>query len=155
VEGASQEHGVRYNPKITNRARTLRKNMSDAEVLLWSRLRGRSSDRPTFRRQHPLGSVIVDFFCPSVGLAIEIDGSTHWDEERRERDEARDHWLARQGISVLRIPASAVYRDVGAVTDGILLRVDELKAAGPSARLAPSTMRSSAHGPPPAASRGR
>ena len=107
---------------IANRARDLRKNMSEPEAMLWSRLRGRSADRPTFRRQHPFGSVILDFHCPSARLAVEVDGSTHWDDEARARDATKDAWLARQGVTVLRIPASAIYRSVNAAADGILLR---------------------------------
>jgi very-short-patch-repair endonuclease len=145
---------------IITRARTLRKAMSEPEVMLWSRLRGRRSDRPTFRRQQPFGSLILDFYCSSARLAVEVDGRTHWQDEERERDEARDRWLERQGVMTMRIPASAIYRDLGGVVDGILLRVDELKASGRP--LAPSTTRSSpgsspgsAGGPPPAATRGR
>lgn len=94
--------------------------MTEAEVILWSRLRGRGADRPTFRRQHALGNIILDFFCPSAALAIEVDGSTHWDEATWAKDEARDRWLMAQGIEVMRIPASSVYRDLGDVVDGIL-----------------------------------
>jgi very-short-patch-repair endonuclease len=141
--------------RITKRARALRKSMSGAEVILWTRLRGRSDDRPTFRRQHPIGSVIVDFYCPSVRLAIEVDGRTHWGDDAQWRDEKRDRWLQSQGITVLRIPASRIYNDLNSVVDGILLQVAALKAAPPSLGLAPSTIGSSADGPPPAASRGR
>jgi very-short-patch-repair endonuclease len=124
--------------------------MTTPEAMLWGRLRRRHPDRPKFRRQQPIGSVILDFFCPAVGLAVEIDGATHWNEDKRQQDEARDGWLERQGITVMRIPASAVYRDVSAVTDGILLRVDELLAAEKrSLRPSPSTTRSAAGGPPP------
>jgi len=119
---------MRQRTLITNRARALRKAMSGPEVMLWSRLRGRGPDRPTFRRQHPFGSVILDFYCPSVRLAVDVDGSTHWDEERQRRDLARDRWLEGQGVAVMRIPASAVYRDAGAVAAGILLQVEALKA---------------------------
>ena len=66
---------------ITSRARALRKAMSGAEVILWTRLRGRGPDKPTFRRQHPFGSIILDFYCPSARLAVEVDGATHWDDE--------------------------------------------------------------------------
>ena len=145
-----------------NRARALRKSMSDAEVILWSRLHGRHSDRPTFRRQHPMGSMILDFYCPRARLAIEVDGATHWDDEAQAKDAARDLRLEQQGVRVMRIPASRVYRDLGAVVDAIFLRAEELIAAeAPGRRLAPSTPRSSAGepasagGPPPAASRGR
>jgi very-short-patch-repair endonuclease len=140
---------------ISKRARTFRKSMSEPEVMLWSRLRRRDGERPTFRRQHPFGSVILDFYCPAARLAVEVDGSTHWDDEARNRDEARDRWLARQGVSVMRIQASDIYRDLSGVTDGIVLRALELRADASRAGLAPSTTRSSAGGPPPAASRGR
>jgi len=134
--------------------------MSGAEVILWTRLRGRGGERPTFRRQHPIGSIIIDFYCPSVRLAVEVDGATHWDDEAQWRDEKRDHWLRSQGVTVLRIPASRVYNDLNSVVDGILLQVGMLSAAAkpqqiPSMGLAPSTTRSTAGGPPPAASRGR
>ena len=85
VEGASRRRRMR-NRLITSRARALRKAMSGAEVILWTRLRGRSPDRPTFRRQHPFGSIILDFYCPSARLAVEVDGSTHWDDEARAKD---------------------------------------------------------------------
>jgi very-short-patch-repair endonuclease len=144
------------NTLITTRARALRKSMSPPEVMLWTHLRSRSPDRPTFRRQHPFGSLVLDFYCPSARLAVEVDGSTHWDEAKAARDGARDTWLFRQGVTVLRVPASRVFRDAAAVADGIFLLADELTAAeAPRTRPAPTTIGSSADGPPPAASRGR
>ena len=144
---------------ITNRARGMRKAMTEPEVMLWSRLRGRGPDKPTFRRQHPFGRVILDFYCPAARLAVEVDGATHWDEEAQAKDEARDLWLMAQGVEVLRIPASRIYLDLGGVTDGVLLRAQALiEAEKARLRLAPSTIGSSlrsADGPPPAASRGR
>jgi very-short-patch-repair endonuclease len=144
---------------ITNRARAMRKTMSEPEVMLWSRLRGRGPDKPTFRRQHPFGSVILDFYCPAARLAIEVDGATHWDEAAQAKDAARDRWLASQGVRVSRIPASDIYRDLSQAADGILRQAEALIAAeAPRRRLAPSTLGStlrSADGPPPAAARGR
>ena len=103
--------------------------MSDPEVMLWSRLRGRGEGRPVFRRQYPLGSIILDFYCPSAKLAVEIDGSTHWSDDKAAKDEARDRWLAQQGVAVLRIAASEVYRNLGEVADGVILRALELSAS--------------------------
>jgi very-short-patch-repair endonuclease len=91
----------------------------------------------------------LDFYCPAARLAVEIDGSTHGDDKKRQGDAARDFWLARQGVKVVRIPASAVYRDVAAVADGILLAADEWTADRPRVGPAPSTTRSAAGGPPP------
>jgi very-short-patch-repair endonuclease len=141
---------------IADRARAMRRAMSEPEVMLWSRLRGRGPEKPTFRRQHPFGRVILDFYCPAARLAIEVDGRTHWDDEAQDRDAARDRWLNGQGIEVMRVPASRIYHDLPGVTDAIL-RCAEARVAA-DARGRPSTPRSSlrsAGGPPPAASQGR
>jgi very-short-patch-repair endonuclease len=142
---------------IRSRARALRKSMSEPEIMLWSRLRGRTPDQPTFSRQHPFGTIVLDFYCPSARLAVEVDGSTHWSEEERERDAGRDGWLRSQGVAVVRIEAGEVYRDLSAVVDGILRLAEELRAEAAShcQRPAPSTTRSAAGVLPPAASRGR
>ncbi len=122
--------------------------MSEAEVILWSRLRGRGPDRPTFRRQHPMGGVILDFYCPRARLVIEVDGAARWDDRAQAKDAARELWLQRQGVSVMRIPASHVYRDLGGVVDAIVLRAEALiTAQAPRPPLAPSTPRSSAGKP--------
>lgn len=115
---------------ITRQARALRKAMTEPEVLLWSRLKGRGLERPIFRRQAALGRFIVDFYCPSARLAVEIDGATHWPEAAQMRDAARDAWLARQGVAVLRIGAGEVYRDLGGVADAVILRALERIAEG-------------------------
>ncbi|HEY3800449.1 MAG TPA: endonuclease domain-containing protein [Caulobacteraceae bacterium] len=144
---------------ITNRARAMRRAMTEPEVMLWSCLRGRGLHKPTFRRQHPFGSIVLDFYCPAARLAIEVDGATHWDDAALAKDEARDRWLAGQGVRTLRIAAGDVYRGLTSVADGILQHAQALIAAErASAPLAPSTLGSSlrsASGPPPAAARGR
>ena len=97
-----------------DRARKLRREMSLPEVLLWRELRKRSGGLK-FRRQHPSGVYVLDFFCSDARLAIEIDGSAHDFGERTERDEARDQWFANAGIATLRIPARKVMTDLEAV----------------------------------------
>jgi very-short-patch-repair endonuclease len=57
---------------------------------------------PKFRRQHNVGPYTLDFYCPAAGLAVELDGGQHYDGVQHRRDEARDEWLAKQGIRVLR-----------------------------------------------------
>jgi very-short-patch-repair endonuclease len=107
-------------PKRTvERARKLRRTLSLPEVLLWRVLR----KRPTglkFRRQHPAGPYVLDFFCSQARLAIEVDGIAHDMGDRSERDAVRDAWLARNGIAVLRIAAADVLRDVGEVVQQIV-----------------------------------
>jgi very-short-patch-repair endonuclease len=90
--------------------------MSRPEARLWQVLRARPNGLK-FRRQHPVGTYVVDFYCPAAKLVVEVDGVAHDIRDRPQRDEARDAWLAREGLSVLRIPARELYGDIeGAVT---------------------------------------
>jgi very-short-patch-repair endonuclease len=86
--------------------------MSLLEVLLWAALRGGRLDGLKFRRQHPLGPYVLDFYCPAALLAVEIDGWSHGTENRPEQDEIRDMRLAERGVRTLRIPASEVLRSI-------------------------------------------
>lgn len=112
----------RTTTTIAKRARALRRSMTEPEIMLWSRLKGRGRGQPIFRRQFAYEAMIFDFYCPAAKLAVEIDGSTHWDEEKLAKDEARDAWPARRGIAVLRIGAGEVYRNLSQVADGVILR---------------------------------
>lgn len=105
---------------IGRRARALRRNMTEPEVMLWSRLKGRVEGRPIFRPQYAYETVIFDFYCPAAKLVVEIDGRTHWDEEARARDEARDFWLAGRGIAVVRIGAGEIYRNLSGAADSVI-----------------------------------
>jgi very-short-patch-repair endonuclease len=82
------------------RARQLRKNPTDAERLLWRKLRFWQVDGLKFRRQQPLGRYIVDFICLEKSLVIEVDGGQH--SEQVAYDVERDIWLRDQGFNVLR-----------------------------------------------------
>jgi very-short-patch-repair endonuclease len=92
--------------------------MSLPEVLLWRELR-RKAAGVRFRRQHPVGPYILDFYCPEAKLVIEIDGTSHDMGGRPQRDDARDRWLAEQGLRVQRIAAAVVLKDPVAVADTI------------------------------------
>ena len=93
--------------------------MSLPEVLLWQILRKRL-DGPKFRRQHPIGPYVLDFYVASLKVAIEIDGAGHDMGDRPARDKARQRWLEAQGIRMLRIAAKDVLADPIAVADSIL-----------------------------------
>ena len=95
-----------------DRAKALRRAMSLPEVLLWKAIKGRRVDGLHFRKQHPVGPYVLDFYCDAAKLAIEVDGSSHGFGDRPERDERRDAWLAAQGIATLRLPAALILRDV-------------------------------------------
>ena len=97
---------MRAPKKTIKQARVLRRKLSVPEVRLWSRLRERAPGKPIFRRQHPIGPYVLDFYCPQAKLAIEIDGMIHDMGSRPQRDERRDAWLMQQGVRVVRIPAA-------------------------------------------------
>jgi very-short-patch-repair endonuclease len=105
--------------KTVIRARKLRRQMTLPEVLLWKALRA-APEGLKFRRQHPVGPYVLDFFCTSVRLCVEVDGAAHDMGENPARDEQRDAWLERQGIRTLRISAREVLADVEAAMSFIL-----------------------------------
>ena len=97
-------------PIITfKRARRLRRDMTLPEVVLWQELRRRQWGM-RFRRQHPLGPDVLDFYCPEQKLCVEVDGYVH-DLPGQARHEQRDTWLKEQGTRVLRFPAQEVLSD--------------------------------------------
>jgi very-short-patch-repair endonuclease len=105
-------------------ARRLRRSMSLPEVVLWRELR-KKPNGAQYRRQHPAGPYVLDFFCATANLAIEVDGEVHTRGDRPLRDEARDKWLGSQGVRVLRVSANEVLKNlegvlrfIAAATDG-------------------------------------
>jgi len=86
--------------KLRDRARELRKNQTDVETKLWSRLRGRQVAGAKFRRQYPIGHFIADFCCYEQRLVVELDGGQH--AEARTLDQRRTDFLVSQGYRVLR-----------------------------------------------------
>ena len=98
--------------------------MSPPEVMLWQRLRQRPSGFK-FRRQHPAGEFILDFFCSKAKLAIEIDGYSHETGNRPQADEMRDSWLRLRNIQSLRITANEVARSSDEVVEWIIAKCEE------------------------------
>jgi very-short-patch-repair endonuclease len=111
--GAPQAH----RPEVYT-ARKLRKQMSLPEVQLWQRLRG-SKAGLKFRRQHPVGPYIVDFYCREAALAIEVDGEGHNRGERPPRDKRRDAFLKENGLRVLHVAAARIPKDPDAAAEAI------------------------------------
>jgi very-short-patch-repair endonuclease len=106
---------VKYDPRLKSVARMLRKNSTLAEILLWRELKGRRILGYDFHRQKPIGKYIVDFFCPRLMLAIEIDGSSH--ENRTAEDQARQRALEKGGVRFLRFTDEDVKRNLESVVD--------------------------------------
>jgi len=110
-----------HGPKSTQKfARHLRRNLSLPEVLLWQELRKQPAGL-RFRRQHPAGPYVLDFFCPRWRLVVEVDGAVHERGDRPERDAIRDQWLQSQKLRVCRIAAEDVLQDLDAVVRHIVV----------------------------------
>ncbi|MBU1346567.1 MAG: endonuclease domain-containing protein [Alphaproteobacteria bacterium] len=113
---SGETEGFLTTQGTVSRARVLRRSLTPPEARLWVCLRGRQLAGLKFRRQHPVGVFVLDFYCAEARLAVEVDGQQHGDAERSEHDRRRTVWLATQGISVLRIAAE----DLRVNLDGIL-----------------------------------
>ena len=108
-------------------ARVLRKNMTDAERILWQRLRNRQLGGFKFRRQKPIGPYIVDFACLEKKLIIEVDGGQH--ASKMSADTIRGEHLKRKGYRILRFWNHEVLKDTDSVLERIL---KDLKEKAPS-----------------------
>jgi very-short-patch-repair endonuclease len=102
-----------------DRRRTLRQRSTDAETLLWKHLRDRRFETFKFRRQHPCGPYILDFYCAARHVAIELDGGQHYELSAQAYDARRTALLCQEGITVLRFPTDLVFRDLGAMLEYI------------------------------------
>jgi very-short-patch-repair endonuclease len=102
------------------KARRLRREMTLPERLLWRELRGKP-DGIKFRRQHPVGRYVLDFYCASATLGIEVDGIVHDMGDQPQQDLQRDAVLREQGIDVVRIAARDVLHSPGQVAESIVV----------------------------------
>ena len=110
-----------YNKNLKQPSRDLRNNMTDAEKLLWSKLRNNQILGLQFYRQKPLLNFIVDFYCPAANLVIECDGGQHFTDEGLEADRVRDEVLAELGLVVLRFSNWQVLTEIDGVVEQIYL----------------------------------
>ena len=111
--------------------------MTLTERILWCRLKGRQMDGWKFRRQHPIGNYVVDFYCPAARLVIELQGSSHDHEKQFDYDDRRQAWLESKGYRVLRLKAYYPEQDpLAGAWDTIQLELTRLSnpAAPPALR---------------------
>ena len=120
------------------RARRLRREMSLPEVILWDGLRKGRLRALRFRRQHPIGAYILDFYCASSRLAVEIDGAGHGHPTQADHDKVRDRWIESQGLRVFRVPAATVLDEEGLAD--VLADIEAAAAPSPASR-SPSPVR--------------
>ena len=108
-----------YNKNLKQPSRDLRNNMTDAEQLLWQRLRRKQILGLQFYRQKPILNFIVDFYCPAANLVIECDGGQHYTAEGLEADRARDQALAQLGLNMLRFDNRQILTEIDGVVEKI------------------------------------
>jgi very-short-patch-repair endonuclease len=105
--------------ELKNFRKFLRNNCTQAESILWNYIKGRQLDGRKFRRQHSVGSYILDFYCPEEKLAIELDGAHHFTPEGMARDEKRTQYLNTLNINVLRFENDLILRHTSFVLSEI------------------------------------
>ena len=101
-------------PRSPTRARAHRQTMTPSEAALWRVLRANRFKGLRFRRQHPFGPYILDFYCDRAKLAVEVDGGVHQHDDQMVRDATRDAWVAKRGVRTLRLPAGLVLESIDA-----------------------------------------
>ena len=131
-EGRVREKEFKPNPPIPDalleRVRELRQKATDPEKLMWQLLRNRAVHDAKFRRQHPIASYILDFYCHEAKLAIELDGSGHLEDNQAKYDDERTKILNEQGIRVLRFWNSDVLNKTEDVLNEIWIALEEASA---------------------------
>jgi len=120
------------SPVLYEYAKQMRRNSTEAEEILWQRLRNKQVAGLKFRRQHPVDRFIVDFYCHEINLAVELDGTIHDETEQRELDKGRSETLKEFGINVIRFRNEEVFDNIenviGKLTKEILsLRINDDK----------------------------
>ncbi|MGM0622175.1 MAG: endonuclease domain-containing protein [Bacteroidota bacterium] len=110
-----------YNakPHIFEKAKMLRKNMTEAELSLWEKLKGKKMLGLRFRPQHPIDIFIADFYCHPLKLVIEIDGGIHKSRDQKEYDFGREGELENWGIKVIRFTNEDVENEMSRVLEDI------------------------------------
>jgi very-short-patch-repair endonuclease len=113
--------------KETKRRKALRRNMPEAEIILWSKLKGKQIYGYKFRRQYSVGTYVVDFYCPKLKLAIEVDGISHLQPGSETRDNERQKYIETYGIRFLRYINTDIYENLEGVIEQIGETIQELE----------------------------
>lgn len=114
---------LRNDPALKNRRRELRRNQTGAEKELWAHLRNKQFYEMKFFRQYSIGPYILDFYCPTIKLAVELDGGQHNQSENKEYDLVRSQYLKSHGIDVIRFWSNEVLLNMEGVLAALGLKV--------------------------------
>jgi very-short-patch-repair endonuclease len=124
--GKTMRKIIPYNPDLVLFAKKLRKNMTFGEISIWREIKGKKMG-VRFSRQIPIDSYIVDFYCKDLQLAIEVDGSIHFEEGHQEKDSIRQEQLESFGITVIRFSDYEVKNNLGWVLNEIKSEIKKIK----------------------------
>jgi very-short-patch-repair endonuclease len=116
---------LRNDPALKQRRKELRRNQTEAEKTLWAQMQNRQLCRMKFCRQYSVGPYVLDFYCPAMKLAIEVDGGQHNQCESREYDAVRSEYLKQQGIDVVRFWNHELLIDINSVLNKIAERINQ------------------------------
>ena len=111
-----------YDKHLKKYSRRLRKEMTDAEQLLWSKVRGKQLKGFQFYRQKPIGHFIADFYCPKARLVIEMDGGQHYNQATQAKDKSRDRYMENLGLKALRFSDKEIFENLSGVLEEIWRR---------------------------------
>ncbi len=116
-----------FNKKeMQARRRILRKNMPASEVILWLKLRNRQMHGERFLRQYSVDQYVLDFYCPHLRLAIEVDGESHLKPDSEEYDKERQDYIEAFGIQFLRFTNDDICKNIDGVCKKIYNKIDQL-----------------------------
>jgi very-short-patch-repair endonuclease len=115
---------LQYDKKLKPFSQKLRTTMTDAEILLWSRIKGKQLKGMQFYRQKIIGRYIADFYCAAAKLVIEVDGGQHYTNDGRTRDAIRDTYMNSLGLKVVRFSDTDVLKNIDGVVEHIFLFIN-------------------------------
>ena len=118
-----------FNKEAQKKIRqALRRSLPPSEVILWSKLRSKQICDQKFRRQFSVGPYVIDFYCPALKLAIEVDGDSHFRNGQQGKDKVRQAYIVSVGIHFLRFRNNEVRENIAGVLESIYRKVVELGA---------------------------
>ncbi|MBU1017754.1 endonuclease domain-containing protein [Patescibacteria group bacterium] len=115
------------SPEFRERRRKLRSESPKAEIILWGELKNKQVEGLKFIRQYGVGPYVIDFFCPALKLAIEVDGDSHFQEGAEEYDRRRQRFIERFNIHFLRFTNTDIYENLDGVVEELIYVAGGLK----------------------------
>ena len=129
--GAMMRKVIHYNPELVNLAKKLRNNLTLGEIALWREIKGKKMG-VIFSRQIPIDRYILDFYCKDLQLAIEVDGSIHFEEGYEEKDNQRQTRLESLGVTVIRFSNTDVKNNLSLILDELKGQIENIEPKTPT-----------------------